>query len=374
MRGLAKGEQSSVENPVLQLICRSGELLADLHAGTFKIDDIHDPGGSLVNKVAITAFTSAHKVGTGRYAIPTGATATWSLGTHRAVCQYQMVDGGPTYTQAIEFEVLDAADWALGALFTGYATTRRLIADEYVGVSLPIAKLHRHIDKTSRMIEAWTSRFFGPRYLSVRLDGAIGPNLHFEEAIIAIEQIQTVYKLQSGSGILEEQTYDYDPSMFQVYNRHLDGLLSPDDRKDPRVVRLDGGFWPSSDSSIKATGVFGFTDPVVDPHGGRVLIGEEPDDLITVLGSLVQRAVQDPGMTNLSIQRPGTIRSMRTRDQAVMFGSTGGSSSSSSGGTSGEMTGDPVLDQILWRFAPPIGVKYLGGVYEDECSGEDFSR
>jgi hypothetical protein len=359
---------------VLQLICRSGELLADLYAGTFKIDDIHDPGGTLINKVAVTPFSESHKIGTGRYAILSGATTTWNVGTHRAVCQYQMVEGGPTYTQSIEFEILDASDWATGALYTGYATTRRLIADAFVGASFGRPKLHRHIDRVSRLIESWTSRFFGPKYLVVYLDGPIGPNLHFEEAIIALEQIQAVYKIRSGTGVLEEQTYDYDPSMFQVYNRHLDGLLSPDDRKDPRVVRLDGDFWPDATSCLKVAGVFGFTDPTLDPHGGRVLIGKEPDDLVTVLGSLVQRAIQDPSMSNLSIQRPGTIRSMRTRDQAVLFGTTGGGSSSSSSSSSGELTGDPVLDQILWRFSPPIGARYLGGVYEEPSSGEEFSR
>ena len=242
MRGLAQGEASSSSNPVLQLFARSGELLADIYSGSYLIHDISDPTVAPVSKVVSTAIdTTADKLGTGRYLLATGDTTAWVPGTHRAVVTYQMTNGGRTYVQVIEFEILYATDWAIGSLYIGYASTNRLLRDQIADIGSLPQDLHRHIDRISRQIERWTKRSFEPQYRAVRHDGASSPILHLNNALIDLDKVQAIWKASDDG---TEETYDYEGYMFQVYNRHLDGVVSPDDRNNPKIVRKDSWTWP----------------------------------------------------------------------------------------------------------------------------------
>jgi len=353
MRGLAQGEASSSSNPVLQLFARSGELLADIYSGSYLIQGIVDPAVAPTSKVASTAIdTTNDKLGTGRYLLATGDTAAWTPGTHRAVVTYQMTDGGRTYVQVIEFEILYATDWATGSLYIGYASTSRLIRDQIVEDSTLPQDLHRHIDRISRQIERWTKRSFEPQYRAIRHDGASSPIMHLNNAIIALDKVQAIWKASDDG---TEDTYDYDGYLFQVYNRHLDGVVSPDDRNNPKIVRKDSWTWSPGYITTKILGVFGYTDPQVDTDDGRVSIGKLPDDLVLVVGSLLSRYLEDPTLTDRSVHQPGSMKSMKTRDQAASFGSSG---SLIGGAGSDSMTGDPMLDQILIRFSAPISLRY----------------
>lgn len=362
MRGLAKAEQSSVSNPVLQLFCRSGGFLADLFSGTFKIDDIHSHSVALANKVPSTSFTNAHKLGTGRYVIPTGSTSAWTVGTHRATCTYKMESGGPDFIQVIDFEVLDTADWASGAGYVGYLSTRRAWQDTYVATTVSVATLHRYIAEVSRRIEMWTGRWFEPRYVKMKKTGQQDPVLILNQPIIAIEDIYAVWQTTTG-----EDTYKYEQYLYKVYNRHLDGYTEEDDRALPQVALtdVDGSVvevsdfaWPYGNQNIELRGVFGWTDPEFDPNNDQVLIGQTPLDLGRACGALVARMAEDPTLTSLTTWSPGSISSMRTRDQSVSFGGSGGGSSSG-GGNGSEPSGDPLVDSILVKYCMPIAVGAL---------------
>lgn len=345
MNGLPKGEASSSSNPVLQFFCRSGEVLADIYEGTFKIDDITSLTAGATARVVSTAFGAAHKLGTGRYVIPTGDTSAWVAGTHRAVCTYRLAAGGPLYTQVILFEVLDSADWPTSSLYKGYVTTRKLLQDGIVPSTTAVATLHRKINTASRQVERWTQRFFEPRYRAYKVAGRAGDILHLEEAIIAIEKIESVYKLSDNT----EQVSLYTPSSYQVYNRHLDGRF--DDRNNPKIVLLDSD-WPDGEQTVKVTGIFGYTDPLEDPTAGKTLIGTTPDDIAQVVGILVSRDLADPTLSDASVHQPGSVKSYKTRDQSVTFGAAADSAAADS------LTGDPLLDQRLARFGPPLSLTY----------------
>jgi hypothetical protein len=304
-------------------------------------------------------------LGTGRYFIPTGDTSSWGIGTYRVVCCYQLTSGGPTLTQSIEFEVLDSGDWVTGINFVTYASTRRLIGDEYIGPTASLQKIHRAIDKISRQIESWTHRWFEPRYLIFRMDGVSGMRLFFQEAIIALAQVQAVWTNSDNT----EETYDYDNYIFDVYNRHLS---SPhlDDRGNPKIVRTDGLGWPDGEKSIKVTGVFGYTDAIQDPHGLDGGLGVTPQDLASVVGTLLTRQLSDPAMANPLAQYPGLIKNMKTRDQSVgFFGATGSTRPIRS-----EPSGDPFVDAILARYSPPMTVSYTNKHTIIEPTYDEFSR
>lgn len=357
MRGIAKGEQSTLTNPILQLFCRSGGFLKDLVSGSFKIESIIGSAAP-ATVVASTDFVSGtHKVGTGRYAILTGSTSSWTIGTYRAVCTYKMVAGGPDLIQVIEFEVLDAADWPTGAMFQTYLTTRSALTDGYITTADTTQKVHRAMSRLSRMIERICGgRIFEPRYMHIRLAGQGTPILIMPEAIIAVEDIYTVWPTADG-----EQSLLYDQDLFKIYNRHLDNLgVVEDDRFNPRIelsgfdgtgLIVEDYQWPSGSQNMLIKGVFGYTDPEGDPTNSQALIGRTPDDIGMVLGSLLYRWITDPTMSDPTVQHPGSIASMKTRDQAISFGS--GSSSSSADGS---MTGDAILDSILAHYGAPWAV------------------
>lgn len=149
MKGLTKGEQASTTNPVLQLLVRVGGFLTDIYSGTFRIDDVVAPAGTVVARVASTPInTTTHRIGLGRYAVPSGATSSWVLGTHRVVYTYVLVAGGPTYTQVQEFELLSSSDWPVGYGFLTYLSTRKAwqdgVAAETVGAAeAPSATAHQ---------------------------------------------------------------------------------------------------------------------------------------------------------------------------------------------------------------------------------------
>lgn len=354
MRGIAKGETCTKANPILQLVCRSGGFLADLYSGSYLIQDIRDPTIAAATVVTSTLFVAGtHKVAIGRYALATGATTGWNIGTHRAVCTYKMASGGPDYTQIVEFEVLDSADWPTGNQYTGYLSTRSAYVETYVGTSTTRQKLHRWIDEVSRRIEMWTGRWFDPRFIKMKKRGQNSPTLLLQQPIIALEDTYAIWQTTTG-----QDSYKYEQYLYKVYNRHLDGFLEEDDRCNPlieltdvdgTVVEVSDFSWPYGNQNIELWGVFGYTDPEFDPNNGQILIGKTPVDISRAVGALVSRINDDPTMTSLSTWSPGSLRSMRTRDQSITFGGSAGSSGS-------EPSGDPLVDGILIKYCQPPGV------------------
>jgi hypothetical protein len=355
--GLIQGAQSTLSNPRLQLYCRSGGYLTDLVSGTFKIENIRDPSVNPEEIVAPTAFAElTHKVGTGRYAIITGDTSTWKVGTHRAVCSYVMESGGPTYTQSIEFEVLDSNDWPSGQPYLGYLSTRQVYQEEVVKRKVVRQRLHRFIDEQSRKIDLYTGRSFEPRYARMKSSGQEDSKLLLIQPIIAIEDVYAIWQTTTG-----EDTYKFEQYLYKVYNRHLDGYAAQsDDRRHPyieltdvdgNVVKVSNGWaWPYGNQNIEVRGVFGYTEPDVDPNNGRVLIGKTPPDIARAVAAMIARTAENPLLNDPSVWSPGGVRGYRTRDQSVSFG---GATGVATFGTS-EPTGDPIIDTLLLRYCRPM--------------------
>jgi uncharacterized membrane protein YgcG len=359
MQGLTQGEQSTLANPRLQLICRSGGYLADLVSGSVLIQDVRAHASAVAVKVAAAAIVPAtQKVGTGRYAILTGNTTAWSIGTYRAVCTYVMTAGGPTYTQVIEFEILSATDWPDGSDYSGYLSTRRAYQDSYAASTVARETLHRHIDEQSKRIDMMTGRIFSPRYLRMKVGGQEASKLLLNLPVIAIEDIYAVWQTTTG-----QDSYKFEQYLYKVYNRHLDGYATEQDDRylpfieltdvDGTVVKAnDNWAWPYGNQNIEVRGVFGYTDPVFDPNNGQVLIGNTPAGIVRATGALVTRAIADPTLSNAYTWASGSARSWRTRDQSLTLGG-GSGGSSGGGGNAAELTGDALIDSLLLRYCRP---------------------
>lgn len=362
MRGLARGEQSTDTNPVLQLFCRRGQFLVDPVEASFLIEDVRNPDNSPTTKVASTPIDlndapTGHKLGTGRFYLPTGGTASWGYGTHRAVCRYKMESAGREYIQVIEFEVLNPNIYTSGQDYVGYAATRDLYLHRFFTIAAVAPDtLHQSINQVAVTLEDILGRFFEPRYVDMRSSGDGRHILFMDEAIIAAD---VVAQVDVGSDGLETFT-PYDHPSFRVMNRHLDGMMRPDDRHNPYLhsiaslqnsVSTSSFLWPGGERNISVTGVFGYTDP--SPRPDDVAIGVTPRELGQVTGILISRLIADPTMQSPGTWRPGTVKKYKTRDQMVEFFGANGSVDISRG-----IMGDPMLSTMLERFVRPARVSY----------------
>jgi hypothetical protein len=159
-----------------------------------------------------------------------------------------------------------------------------------------------------------------------------------------------------------------------IYNRHLRGMVDPDDRWAPRLeipevyslidpygstygfsypyppVRL--GF-PRSSSNVKVQGLFGYRDP--DPGvawGGAAPawnpIGVVPEGLRRAVKLLVVRNLPRLAcdVEVFDARMSGRAISLRTRDQSIQYAATGLGE--------GQFTSDPEVDRLLSLYCRPV--------------------
>lgn len=360
MPGLTKGEASSATNPALQLFTRSGKLLQDAVSGTYQIFRLDAVSNVEVVPEAAFNFADAptgHKLGTGRLYVPTGDTSAWTAGSYLAICRYLMAAGGRSYVQETYFEVFEPETFPTGYNYISYASPRVLMRKGLLPATGSIADYQQLLFEISQHLEQALHNHFEPRYYSIDFDAIQSEVLQIDKPIIAVEKVEVITEDISG--------FDYDEidsGGYRVYNRHLDGLLQPDDRHDPKVSRESFGWYagiefpdsgfPRGRQIVRVTGVFGYTDPA--PQSDKVLIGTTPKVLERAIVALATRYLEDPSLSDPAVQQPGRVASYRTRHQSISFHNAAGSVTYTDG-----LTGDPLLDQQLMRLRGPIAVAVL---------------
>jgi hypothetical protein len=300
--------------------------------------------------VDVSDTPGSDRLGPGRYVAQLDVAAEHLLpGSHEVLWKYRVALGTPPKYAITQLEVLSDAAFYYGSMYCGYVPSAILDRTYHASIS----DLQVSIDYASRYVESLTQRFFEPRYSTYALTQIrSGPSLILDDPIIGIEKIE----VDSGStivGVLERTELDL--SYVRVFNRHLRGMLSPDDREDPRIVYADyvsanyeeGGFFPQGSQNVFVTGVLGYTDHNNTPTG------ETPKPLLGAIVTIAQRRLLDPSGTDISTQLPGRIKEAKTRDQRVTFDTTGG-------GSFATLTGDPKLDEILLKYRRPPHVGLAG--------------
>jgi len=129
------------------------------------------------------------------------------------------------------------------------------------------ARLAVLISQAQSILESALGQWFESRQQSYNLDGSGTSSLFFEVPIIEITSITEV-----NGGLV-------DASYYSVFNRHLSGISSPDDRLSPRIEKSEGypypGLYSGYDTWVKGrwnyamAGYFGYTD--YDGHDDAVL-------------------------------------------------------------------------------------------------------
>ncbi len=355
MRGVVKGNVVGLDNPTIFFTFQVEGLLTDPFSLSMQVMDA--TGGSPKEVIGETVLDLSDpptgvKLGIGRFHAIID-TSTFKLGTHEIRWRHVATTGGPTILTRQRFEVLDPDCYLTDGEFVGYATTREL---QNMGFNQNKGRLQELINDASHRIEELTARFFEPRFIDLRLNSRGGRRLKPGDPIIGIGTI--TIELTAVGGVLTQTPID--PGLFKIFNRHLEGVINPDDRDNPRIelfdviprrdrpaVPLGFKFMPGP-LVARIPGVYGYTDPNGSPFG------QEPRALARVVAIFAaENAVSPIGGGGLggAGTTPGIIKKAKTRDQMVEFAVA--TSGDAAAALIGPITGNRQVDDVLLRFMRP---------------------
>jgi hypothetical protein len=363
MSALARGQASGPANPVLDLFTPANGSLVDVAVLEFQIFDVSDAGkrqdplqvfpaitGTRASVNAAMLAPDGDKLSTGHFVARWAPCIDEAIGTHEIRWFFRLTSAAPEQTFREEFDVLvEVAAFSQ----TGYALVSDL-RGEGVGVSdASDARLGRLIALASSYIDRVTGRFFEARASTMLVNGSGGRIQLLGHPIIAVSSVKMFVGMYAEFGVLPVI-----PSFFRVYNRHLNGMLNPDDRDNPRLeffhwsdllgvhaspaghMGLGSLVWLPGVQNVVVEGVFGYTDPDDSPTG------KTPELIRHVTKLLVLREV--PRMTDVTRreerQKRWRLISERTRDQGYNLEALK---------LHGSFTGDPEIDNILVAYARP---------------------
>lgn len=360
-RNIPAGTQLDAGTPLLDVwvVKRgTGELTAP---DSIEFSVLKD-SASVIPWTALNLSTS--QVGPGHYAAPWAMPLNQALGAYQIRWRIVVDSGGPAFSFARHFDVVDAALYPLHEP-ESYATISQIRAEGVTVSDASDARLLDAIYEASRRIDVICGRRFAPYYVErLPCSGDGSRALRFADPVISLRLLE-LRNEGANPTLFEATSYD-------VANRHITHPLGgTDDRADPRVTfRSSASAWlgftsysfaygrspaPVSkfvahDSAYLATGLFGYTD------ADGSLVGATPTGIVECCKRIAIASVAPMGGASGSVSGSsgsGVIKSEQTRDQRVDF-DTGSSFSTKVGiGGIGELTGNAVTDQMLARYVRP---------------------
>lgn len=206
-------------------------------------------------------------------------------------------------------------------------------AEGFSSVSFSDSRVEAAIAEVEDQIARVTGNWFDARTLTLRLDGKGGDTLLLSHPIISISSVSVNGEALSVADDLA------------VYNRHLSGLLVPDDRHNPKIVRRSGTF-PVGLQNVVVVGSFGYRD-----YDALQPTGKVPATLKRAVFMLLRRSLeQSGGPYAFDAWRNHNLKKIATRGQSREYGGHVEGSE-----VIGVLTGDVEVDRLLARFVAPFG-------------------
>jgi hypothetical protein len=337
--GIVVGEVSSAANPLLPFFYQVNGFLTDVYAVTYEVFALHKPA----DYATAVASGSGTKISTGYYVAPVDpSTSSLKAGPHEIVWSYTVAQGDTVQKTSYQFEVLSELYFRRGHAYQAYGSS----SASYMSKK-PVQDRQSAMFCAAQEIDRVTQGFFFPKYMTMRVQmRPASSTIFLMQPVIALASIEVI---SAAVGSTVDTEYEMDDDHFRIYNRHLEGLVAPDDRQNPKIAFAgSGGKFPRGNMNIKVTGVFGYTDSDGGPFGRVPAILEEVTEALAKrrLG-LGANAKADPFAGH-----PGRIKSAKTRSQAVSF------DTSLSGKAT--ITGNPRLDEALQAMSRPYHVGVAG--------------
>ena len=284
---------------------------------------------------------------------------------------FQDSDGALTATYRAVLIKVDGTEYptpiASSSVFEDSYTTLQNIRDEGVlATDVDDDRVSKFIGYANRYIERATQNWFNPRYQIFLMSGEDDGRLFFDVPIIALQKIT-----------INDQADQF--KNIEINNRYLrNGMISPDDRKNPmiaysdgfliepgeRLETLGGGFFPHDRQQIKVWGIFGFTElprgtvcgETAEKSQVPLEYGQVPA-LIEWCATSIVVARCFPMLSDDAIQASmsSRITKLKTMDEEVNFGNA---SSSEVINTQG-FSNNSVVDQILSTYKVPMKMRFV---------------
>jgi hypothetical protein len=366
MATLAQGQTNGAFAP--ELVFYAGNdagHLVDLGALEFQIFRANDEASRIApvqvypttpgTRAAVgLTLNSQDRLGIGRYVPAYTVASNEPVGLHEIRWFWRFVDQPEQQARKL-FDVVAGGAAALG-LGPSYALLSGLRAEGVPSAgwgSISDTRLQVSIVLASQYVNMITGRRFGPYYARQQLNGRSSRALFFGEPIIAIEAvgIDTAPNFRGDLAV--------EPELYRVFNRHLRGMIQPDDRENPHIefvhsedllgmrgyagsaaYGLSSLVWTSGVQNCDVFGVFGYTDPDGTPWGD--------------IPGLISHAVKLLVFREMCLfwdvdcredwRRRWQLTGERTRDQSYTLADPK---------TWGAFTGDPEIDTILARYMRP---------------------
>lgn len=392
MPSLGRGQTSDCTNPVLDLNTAVGNpaVPTNVEILEFRIFDISTPAkravpvqvfplvaGTYQAVDALTDCPVGHRLSVGRYVAEYTVDAAEPLGDHLIEWRFQQTALHPQETYCEEFYV--APSIVINPDDNLYCTVAEIRAEGFSEAMLGVnpvtgldftasefdARVLSLIRTASRFVDKVTGRWFYAQQFDETnrfiVDGKGGWNvggfnhkgggrvLHLMIPVIRVDKL-----LIENQGLINPDLTEIEIENIRVYNRHLKGLLQPDDREDPRLAFIprritetvaSGLFpaplhFPSGRQNVHLEGVFGYTDPDGSPYG------KTPDEIRRVTCRLVQRdlLLDSDECEKLFVKNKFRILSDKEGSTTIRLQELW---------LKGGITGDPVIDQILMMYKRP---------------------
>ncbi len=350
MQLLTPGMSIGAANPKLWFAYHAEGLLLDVDSLTFAVDYVEGETRELVPEALVAptlvdvSAESAARLGPGFYVPSWTVPAEADLGRYRIVWTYRATATSPELSVQTFFEVVAGTGIYSGPFYCALSDVR---AEGFSTQVLSDAKALAAIQRASAFIAQVTGRYFEPRYATHRYNGRRTRMLLLQQPIVALASIGYDWAPYSSDPWVTDTT------LYRVYNRHITGLLSPDDRDNPKIelasyalsAALSGDYcFPYGQQNIYVTGFFGYTDPDGSPWG------QTPEPIRRATLQLALRDIMpfaDPQAREEARLR-GRLVSERTRDQEYKIVSP------KDIGLYAGITGDPEIDMILRRYKKPL--------------------
>lgn len=286
------------------------------------------------------------RLGYGRYAARFTVDAAWTPGRYVLRWFWRSTAGDVEHTSDMPFDVMSVpSPVPFGAL---YALPSDMRAEGVVPALATDVRLVQCLSLASRQFEIFTRRLFAPRYLSLTLDGNGSVAVLLDLPIVALDE------LLFASITLFLSELPIDATAYRVYNRHLSGLTSPDDRQNPRLelygiedyvatFALQGARFPRGKQNVQVKGVFGYTDPDGTPFGSTPMLVQQAVKLLAYRSLRKFTNAQRAALLTAPF-----VSEEHTREQGVSFSRPTGLSSAT-----GAYTGDPEIDTIVTMYRKP---------------------
>lgn len=347
MIAVSKSLGATVANGALSLAVQdTNGLLTDVYAASVQILD--SAGATVLAKTPLDV-EDVNKVGTGRYAAA-WAPGVATVGQYSVRWYYQLTDTSDELSFDQEFELV-ATPYAS----TPYCAVYDIRAEGVTTGMANDAKVQGWIARAGKYIEHFTQQTFAPAFKTLALDGRESRVLFLGEPIIALGDIAIDYFTVFGANslVIPGET-------LRVFNRHMRGMLSPDDRLNPKLEFVHGNdlggvnfsgetnaayslgqlIWPRGVKNVQVTGLFGFTEPDGSFVGATPFMIREAAKLFVVR---MMPQMADASARAEASQRDRIIMET-TRDQSVQYATPW---------LKGALTGSYEIDSILYQYSRP---------------------